>query len=608
LKRLLPSSEVWIALAIFVLALFFLGRGLQVGGEDENPQFDIDEAHKLAETYYYHLAFERGDLDAPEWTEDFYARTNPPVAKYYFGLALATRGQHQRDQLLQHEFDELWQSPHELRSRVPDQQLRTTRAVSRFFGALVCALMALVAGRVGGATAAVLAPIWLLLNPGFQYAATHGLTDTILLFHLLLIVPVGWSALRALRGFDPFAKHRALTWFRFCARVVFLPALVIALAAGTKLNGAFAGPAYAAGLVLGALLGGGALGRGKRMALVTISIALTALLSVAIFMAINPYFHQEPLQRALGLPEVVSGWMVKQQLSPGGGLFSLQEKIAAAGWMTLLSPELPLPNLAGFLGRLLGVLALWIGVVTLLRVAFEPRPEEDDTQCRRRGDAAVVAGWVAVVGVLVTLWVPVVWARYFLPVALGVGILFGLGFGGLALCVQRRMELMRGTWPPGVRWWRVALAGALLGLAAFGSFRVMDPTLLDPFRVAMPVDRALVDANRRAARENPNSSLRHRRLGNLLFVIGEGKPGVRELELALKALPEDSGKRTIEVQRAVVLQDLTRASARSGAGETWALSLREYLRVVRALRDEVQDPHVRAEFDRVLAERTPSND
>ena len=600
-----PPSEVWIALAIFVVALLFLGRGAQVGGERESPEFDIDEAHKLAETYYYHLAFERGELSAPEWSEDFYARTNPPVAKYYFGLALATQGQHVREQLLQREFDALWQSPRELRTRVPDAQLEVTRAVSRFFGALVCALLALVAGRVGGAIAALLAPVWLLLNPGFQFAATHGLTDTILLFHLLLIIPVGWSALRALRDFDPLAVRGWIPWVRFCVRVLLLPALAIALATGSKLNGAFTGPAYAAGLLVGALLGGGALSRGKRLGLAALTIALTAVLAVVIFMAINPYFHHEPFQRALALPDVVGGWMAKQQLSPGGGLFSLHEKIAAAGWITLFSPELPLPNLAGFLGRLLGVLALWLGVATLLRVAFVPRPDEDEAKRRRRGDAAIVAGWIVVVGTLVTLWVPVVWLRYFLPTALGVGILFGIGFGGLVQCVQRRMELMRGTWPPGVRWWRVALVTAVLGLVSYGTYRVVDPTLLDPFRVAIPLDRALVDAYRRAARENPDSSLRHRRLGNLLFMIGEGKAGVHELELAVQTLPKDSGRREIEVQRAVALHDLARASARTGAGETWSLSLREYLRVVAALRDEVQDPHVRGEFERILVERGP---
>jgi hypothetical protein len=206
------------------------------------------------------------------------------------------------------------------------------------------------------------------------------------------------------------------------------------------------------------------------------------------------------------------------------------------------------------------------------------------------------------VGTLVTLWVPVVWLRYFLPTALGVGILFGIGFGGVVQCVQRRMELMRGTWPPGVRWWRIVLVTAVLGLASYGTYRVVDPTLLDPFRVAIPLDRALVDAYRQAAIENPDSSLRHRRLGNLLFLIGEGKAGVHELELAVQALPKDSGRREIDVQRAVALHDLARASARTGAGETWALSQREYRRVVAALRDAVQDPHVRGEFDRVLAE------
>ena len=42
-----PSGELWIALAIFVVAFLFLGRGAQVGGGEDSPAFDIDEAHKL---------------------------------------------------------------------------------------------------------------------------------------------------------------------------------------------------------------------------------------------------------------------------------------------------------------------------------------------------------------------------------------------------------------------------------------------------------------------------------------------------------------------------------------------------------------------------------
>jgi hypothetical protein len=151
---------------------------------------------------------------------------------------------------------------------------------------------------------------------------------------------------------------------------------------------------------------------------------------------------------------------------------------------------------------------------------------------------------------------------------------------------------------------RVVVVAAVLALATAGTFRVVDPTLLDPWRLGVPIDRAMLDAHRRAARLHPESSLRHRRLGNLLYFAGDAVGAVRELELAVKALPAVSHKRASAVQRAVVLHDLARASAGAGAEQQRAAAMAEHLRIVTELRDGVRDPHVRGEFDRVLRERS----
>lgn len=162
-----PSAELQIALAAFLLAPITMQAVRLHDPEAAQPSFHIDEAHKIAESYYYHLFFETRDWGAPAWSEDFFARTNPPVAKYIFGVALALGGEHVHDQGLQRTFNTATRNFDELRAAVPDEMLAIARFVSGLFGALLCALMAAVATRVGGVWAGIVASLPLVLNPVF---------------------------------------------------------------------------------------------------------------------------------------------------------------------------------------------------------------------------------------------------------------------------------------------------------------------------------------------------------------------------------------------------------------------------------------------------------
>jgi hypothetical protein len=138
--RFSRSKELLIGLVAFVGALVYLAAPIHVeGGGKDVPEFHNDEAHKLGEAYYFQLFFVERDWKHPSWTEDFYSRMNPPLAKYIFGFALRMGGHPVLDQALQDDFTRLWQSPAQLRKCVPDGILRITRFVSALFGAGDCA-------------------------------------------------------------------------------------------------------------------------------------------------------------------------------------------------------------------------------------------------------------------------------------------------------------------------------------------------------------------------------------------------------------------------------------------------------------------------------------
>src|SRR5438093_7939995 len=240
----------WRVPVVFVCALVYLAGGIRVRPGGDRPPFASDEAHKLSESYYYHLFFEEGAWRHPDWQADFYARTNLPVAKYVFGAALAAAGWHVRDHRLQEDFGALWRTRDGLRRKVPDPVLRVARGVSAAYGALVCALLFWIGQRAGGPLAGLLAALLLLTNPNFLAAARRGLTDTILLFHLTLIVPASLWSVRTLR--------ERSGWGRLLATTALVPGLVVALATGSKMNGALTAPVYAASLVLAAVVEPGA--------------------------------------------------------------------------------------------------------------------------------------------------------------------------------------------------------------------------------------------------------------------------------------------------------------------------------------------------------------
>ena len=79
MKKALP-------LAVFVLSAAWLSITGHLDGD-----FRIDEAHKISETYFLRL-IERGDFRNPDWLSSPIERSNPPVGKVLFGLAMQADG------------------------------------------------------------------------------------------------------------------------------------------------------------------------------------------------------------------------------------------------------------------------------------------------------------------------------------------------------------------------------------------------------------------------------------------------------------------------------------------------------------------------------------
>jgi tetratricopeptide (TPR) repeat protein len=596
-RRLGRRAARWLlAACAFAASFALLASGIRVSAGGDLPPFDPDEAAKLSDAYFYGLLVERGELRDAAWSEGFYARTTPVVGKLVFGAALASAGESVPDLGLQRSFDALWREPQELRREVPDVWLRTGRIASALFGALAAGALALVAADLGGLVAGAAAPLLLLGHGVFARVSRLALTDSLLLFWLAAAPLALRPALAAVAGAFgvPQGPRRALA---LLGRGVLAPALFVALAAGTKPNGALAGAAYAAALA-GAALAGGSRGLGRRLATASAAGLLTAWLALVLLVASNPYLHEEPLRKLAENAAVWRDWMVKQQVDPGGALYGVDQKLALAVHATLRSRELPAARALGGAGTWLALALLGAGVAVLARrIARAP------------GDpgALLALAWALVLAIGTALWIPIVRPKYLLAAYLPVCLLQALGAGAIAR-LALRARASPGDARAAVASGRSATAVAIgLGAAlllAPGS-PLVDPSLLHPLLVPDSFRGARLAGYRRAAAAHPDSPVRRYHLAIAYGLRGRYAEGARELEAALAALPPDPEATSARVLRADALLGLARYREASGDREGAARALAEHRAAVEALRDAMRsrDPFVRAEFDLALERR-----
>lgn len=595
-----------VACALFAASWAFLATGIRVGiRSGDRPGFHIDEAHKLSEAYYFDL-FRHGDFDHPDWSEDFYARTNPPVAKYIFGIALLAVGKPVRDRSLQTEFERLWMMPPALRGRVADAPLRATRHVSALFGALACAALCALAYRAAGIGAAILTAVFVLGNETFAQTARQGLTDTVLLFHLALIGPVSIVATDALArwwrsgsGEEPRPRRAVLF-----VSTVLLPGATIALAAGSKLNGALAAPIYAFACLLTAWRepGPGHPLR-RRLGMVLAILGLTALVALVGFVGMNPYLHPAPFGRMLGTLRVFDDWMISQQIHPGEGLFSPSDRMRAVGDVLLRRTSAPLVRWLGAVGAWLFVLGTLLGITRLSvrTIALASGGEQGGTRAERarRRSAIVALVWSLVCLVAVTVWLRLNWGRYYLPPILAASFLAAIGIARLPRLIWSIAALVRRR-PTRAATGRVVAEAFALPLAA--GLLLASGILLGPdLRISSKIWRHPERVPPRAdfARFRRGLSVGLMRLGNLA--------GAQEqLERALTLVGPDPGDRSPKaVQRCVLLNEVAVMRYRLGRRAEAIAALEEHVALLERFRDRMvsSDPYVRGSGEGLIEKR-----
>ena len=346
------------------------------GGAARGP-FRIDEAHKISESAFFRLWPRPSD---PAWTMYVADRVNPPVGKYLFAVSILLSGQRlptlptlaaQNPAGAAAAF----YPPAVMRPYEP--YLPAARRVATLCTALIAALVAWCAARVGGALAAIAAVALLLTNFVTRLLWATAVFDPILALFATLLLAIAAS---------PRARSFAM---------LTMAGVAGALAFQTRLNGALF---FAVTLAV-------VLPRARLRALV----AVAAFVVVTLF--VNPYYWPNPAAR------LAAQWNDARLLLAQ----------APAPLTTLGAKWRFFVEIVG--GDVPGLLLLLAAIGGTIALALRWRALQEH-------ERAAGVWCVAAVVVFVT-WLPVAWPRYLLPTVPPLCCLAAIACSGFETLVAR---------------------------------------------------------------------------------------------------------------------------------------------------------------------------
>jgi hypothetical protein len=596
-------QKTWFFEPTLLLVAFSVIISLGIGKAQTAP-FHIDEAHKIAETYYYRLFFVNHDLSNPDWHEDFYARMNPPVAKYIMGMYLALHGETVTDLSLQQKFEQFWKTPQYLREQIPRSLLLHARSVSVIFAALTLLLLYVIGRLLGSPVVGVLGALLLACHPIFRYHATIALTDSILTFFMTAVVPATVLTVDLLLSKEATAPAKTLRPHpsgRMVACVA-MTAVIVAAAAGTKLNGALAAVFFAVSMFAGLWLVPARSPGGPRtwpVAKVTVATAAGLGLALILFVGINPYLYRAPFSRLLSTLRVQGDWMLKQALDPGQPLWTAVQKVSAIGVHDFALPQSfffksSAPVL--FTIFLMGVLSMAVDVL-----------RAQATRRVRVGKVTVLV-WVTVYGFGVGAWIPVTWDRYFLPLAPFIALVSGYGI----VAVFRALRVLGGrVGSPRKGWKRIGGSALALGAAVPVSlaiwYGVMDRSLLPPGVLLLNHGnpRVILGQYERAGQRRAENPLRMLYTADMKRSLRDPAGAASLYARALGLLDDQPQHVDARIMEAIGGLGLAQAYYQMSRYGDAATALESHLRTLRSIKGTLRsnDPKVLEEFDRTIQER-----
>jgi hypothetical protein len=398
--------------------------------EHRTARVDPDEIYWIGSAYYYHLAFERWDWTHRDW-QLLSARENPQVSRYVMGLGLALSGQHivTRDMLgcfrvMFRESSGTWGAEDIIAKRVADAGRMNAELCARplggpgvrnkpallvlsrrvmLFTMVLASLMVFVLGAsIANRATGFIASQLLLVHPIAAFAYNHAMSDAVAVLFSTTAAMTTWLFVRRFLHAEPVNARSG-------AGLASLNGAALALACGAKMNSLIM--VFLFGACVG-VIGILALRHNDRARAVQAASygAVSLVIAFAVFVLINPAILAD---------------------FPGALVALFEEQRVGLEYTMRVMPDIRLATFWDKVGAVThvanGPLTFALAAIVMLAAAV---------RSGRRGVWLVAAWWLIAV-VIVTVWIPIAWARYVLPIVVPSAILLAYAAVAAAQAIFR---------------------------------------------------------------------------------------------------------------------------------------------------------------------------
>lgn len=415
---------------LLILILVFLGSRFSY--DLKSYPFHEDEHGFISRAPYFDLFFLKRDFLNTAWEEDA-TYDQPPVAYYFYGLTLhligygdlATKAKEigfnnahldmnvlgwpaEKFNLIEpwwirFEGKEIAKLPLTI---TPVLKMISQARITAVIFSLGCLfLIYLLGSQIGGFATGIFSTLILGFNSLVLMTSRWVMADPILIFFLLA------NVLLIIYAFKFFYRE-IFSRFLFFS---FLIGINAALAAGTKLNGAMALIIYDLLIFLALIFLLKTNKRKDKQLWVLINGCLISMLTaLAFFILLNPYLYKNPFLRPIKMFNhrvVVSQW--QQTIQPENALLTFSDKIKAVFKQTLTKEG----EWNNFNVAFLDLIFFGSGIIWLGRIAFKKFVKDKNISPQ-----GIVLAWVLLTFLSVILYIPLNWARYYLPIIPAIAI------------------------------------------------------------------------------------------------------------------------------------------------------------------------------------------
>ena len=203
-------TESWTTKAAVLIVIVGLGINYYERGLRPFSAADMDESCWVSCTYYYHLAFKRGDLGSKDWMH-LDCIDHPPLMKFLLGATIDWgAGFTVTDLTLREKWDSfpsVMDSSEFYRDRIPDRVFALGRLLNTIFMMGAGIILYFIARQAFSPMAGLLAVSMFVSSPLIQFLATYLNADSllILLLSAATLVQIKWIRM-------VLTQNRWVTW------------------------------------------------------------------------------------------------------------------------------------------------------------------------------------------------------------------------------------------------------------------------------------------------------------------------------------------------------------------------------------------------------------